>query len=1077
MTTYTIMMIVTAVIFLFLYRGVLEKDAYKVKVKGAQNETRFYFYCLMALALVVRIVAALSNYGHETDMSCFFAWSGMVYEGGFANFYQGAEYPPGYMYILYVIGWIRDWAVLDNSGFGLLLIKLPAILCDLALGWIVYKVASKKFSDWGAILVAALFLFNPLVILDSSTWGQVDSVFTLFVVATIYLLTQHRRIPAYFVFAVGVLMKPQTLIFTPVLICAIIDQVFLHDFSIKKFWTDLLSGLAAIGTMFLCSIPYGIPKVWNVYTESLAESTQYATVNAYNFWGLMGKNWVSQEETFLSITYNEWGTCFLVLAVAASVFLFFKAKDDDSKYYFSGAVIITVMFFLSVRMHERYIYPVVPLLLLAYAARPRKEKFIAFTLFTISGFLNVAHVLFFYIAEEYDWHNPVIRVISFCTAASFVWTCYTAYKNYLTTQVDEKEVVAANRMSAGQKGNQQQDGFFGFLKKKGGKVAFQQSEPGTRIKRVDLLVMAIITLAYAFVAFYDLGDRKAPESEWKTEVMGDEVIIDLGEKQFVEDYRYFLGYNAGRNYQMAYSDSLDGGWTTFLKTDYLNDMEEADRTADPPVEPYMRMGSVFAWCDPIAFNQECRYIRFTSTSEMASIMEMAIRGREGKLIVPVNRSELGGLFDEQDLVPERRSFRNSTHFDEVYHARTAYEYIHGLYSYENTHPPLGKCFIALGILIFGMNPFGWRFMGTLFGVLMVPAIYVFAKKLFKETWLAAVVTLLFTFDFMHFAQTRISTIDVFVTLFVILMYYFMYLYSKLSFYDTPFKKTLVPLGLSGICMGLGVASKWTGVYAGVGLSIIFFLIMYRRYREYRYALSRKSGKSGEVAHSFVIENYHKYMKWTLAFCIVFFVCVPILIYTLSYLPFRDGTDKGLIGQMLGNQKTMFNYHSQLDAPLHTFSSKWYQWPIMQRPIWFHSAQVGEGVKEGISSFGNPLVWWAGIPAFLYMIWLYVKEKDRKALFLIIAYLAQYAPWLLVSRMTFIYHYFPSVPFVTLMLGYAMYRMYRYKPKLKYAIFGYAAAACVMFAMFYPVLSGMAVEVSYVQRYLKWFESWVLIARL
>ena len=126
--------------------------------------------------------------------------------------------------------------------------------------------------------------------------------------------------------------------------------------------------------------------------------------------------------------------------------------------------------------------------------------------------------------------------------------------------------------------------------------------------------------------------------------------------------------------------------------------------------------------------------------------------------MPANSHDYAALFDEQDMFDGRKSNLNSTYFDEIYHARTAYEMIHHLYCYENTHPPLGKIFIACGVLIFGMNPFGWRFAGTLFGVLMLPVIYNFSKKFFKETWISVVTTLLFAFDFMHFVQTRIATV-------------------------------------------------------------------------------------------------------------------------------------------------------------------------------------------------------------------------------------------------------------------------------------------------------------------------------
>lgn len=94
----------------------------------------------------------------------------------------------------------------------------------------------------------------------------------------------------------------------------------------------------------------------------------------------------------------------------------------------------------------------------------------------------------------------------------------------------------------------------------------------------------------------------------------------------------------------------------------------------------------------------------------------------------------------------------------------------------------------------------------------------------RNTPAAALACFLFAFDFMHFTQTRIATIDVYITFFVIAMYYFMYYYCSMSFYDTPLYKTFVPLGLCGICMGLGIASKWTGIYAGCGLALLFLRI-------------------------------------------------------------------------------------------------------------------------------------------------------------------------------------------------------------------------------------------------------------
>ena len=67
---------------------------------------------------------------------------------------------------------------------------------------------------------------------------------------------------------------------------------------------------------------------------------------------------------------------------------------------------------------------------------------------------------------------------------------------------------------------------------------------------------------------------------------------------------------------------------------------------------------------------------------------------------------------------------DSSYFDEIYHPRTALEHLNEIYPYEVSHPPLGKLIMGIGIRAFGMTPFGWRFMGTLLGVLMLPILYI-----------------------------------------------------------------------------------------------------------------------------------------------------------------------------------------------------------------------------------------------------------------------------------------------------------------------------------------------------------------
>jgi dolichyl-phosphate-mannose--protein O-mannosyl transferase len=153
--------------------------------------------------------------------------------------------------------------------------------------------------------------------------------------------------------------------------------------------------------------------------------------------------------------------------------------------------------------------------------------------------------------------------------------------------------------------------------------------------------------------------------------------------------------------------------------------------------------------------------------------------------------------------------------------------------YETTHPPLGKILISTGVALFGMNPFGWRIIGVLFGIAIVPLLYFFGKRLFRETRYAALASFLIAFDFMLFTQSRIATIDTFAVFFILLAYERMHRYFEMSFYRDKLLKTLTPLAISGLAFGFATATKWIGLYAGAGLAFLFFLSLWNRYKEYR----------------------------------------------------------------------------------------------------------------------------------------------------------------------------------------------------------------------------------------------------
>lgn len=1010
----------------------------KVPIKG------WYIFVMLGLVFIFKLIMAAEFEGHVGDINCFKAWGYKMVDKGFSGMYlEGdfTDYPPGYLYVLGFLAKIcRLFQIEYGSVLETVIFKIPACLCDMVTGYLIYRIAIRKFREGISVLCSAVYLLNPAIIINSSIWGQVDSVYTMMLVIMCYLIVNKKLPYAYVAFGIGILIKPQMMIFAPILIWAIVEQVFLDGFDKRKFLVNLFSGLGAILLMVLLVLPFGIEKVINQYFNTIT-SYPYTTVNAYNFWAIIGKNWQDQTGTLFNIQYKHWGTLFIVWIVMAAFYFCFKSKKDDSKYFMVPGFIISAVVMFSVRMHERYMFPALVLILLAFLMKPAKEIFYSFIVLSAVHYMNVSHVLYYYTGMNFSPKAVVPIIIGILSLAAVIYLIFTMVKWY-TKNLEEQKKYSMEYMK---------DWEASVEKKKVMYDGVRPSVPKMKLNKWDFILMAAVVIIYGAVALHDLGDKEAPHTEYLVDEWNTTITLDLGESSDLTQIAYYLGNYEGRKINVESATDLNGSWSTVTN---------------------FEMTSVFSWGTQNVTISD-RYVRLTCTNNAISLMELALLDSDSNLIEPLNASDYPELFDEQDMYGER-TFRNGTYFDEIYHARTAYEYIEGRYCYENTHPPLGKAFIALGMLIFGVNPFGWRVMGVLFGIAMLPVIYLFARKFFEKTWISSIVMILFAFDFMHFSQTRIATIDVFVTFFVILMYYFMYLYTTKSFYDTKLWKTWVPLGLSGISMGLGMASKWTGVYAGLGLAVIFFLTLFRRYKEYMYAKKHIHSTSNGVEHKAIIEMFPKYSIRTIVFCVVFFVIIPFVIYTLSYLPFSDGTDKGLISQMFRNQQTMFNYHSDLEST-HPYSSVWYQWPIIYRPIYYYQSTISETVSEAISSFGNPMVWWAGIPAFIYMVYLTFKEKDNKALFLLIAYLSQYMPWMMISRTTYIYHYFTSVPFVVLMVGYSMFKLVEKKPKRKYGAFLYTAAAVGLFVAFYPVLSGQPADKQWVADCLRWFDTWVLIS--
>jgi len=572
------------------------------------------------------------------------------------------------------------------------------------------------------------------------------------------------------------------------------------------------------------------------------------------------------------------------------------------------------------------------------------------------------------------------------------------------------------------------------------------------IKKIDYLIIAVIVAIYSFFALYKLGDFKSP-SNFYTSQRGVGIYLDIDEAYHdvsIKKIMVFYGISNDVTCDIYVPNSDDVKESLPLyESDLETPLENSSMHSD-----YV---STFKWHEYYTDTAASQLYLYFQDFGM-EIGEFALLDENGQTIPYTVSPECSGLNNEQNLVPKAPSYINSTYFDEVYHPRTAYEIINEKTIYETTHPPLGKNIIALGLMIFGFGPFGWRIMGALAGIAMLPVLYILILKMFKKSSLASFTTILFAADFMHLSLTRIGTIDSFSILWILLSLLYMCKYFSMDLQSIPLKKTLGSLALSGLFFGIGAATKWVCIYSAFGLATILLVAWIRTFLSYDEA-ERK------LFYNWIIK--------TILWCVVFFAIVPITIYILSYLPqarfdLREG--ENIFEYVIRNQTYMFKYHSAVTSE-HPYASRWYSWIFTERPLFAYidGALYQENIISSISIFGNPAIWWLGAFCVPLSIYIAISKKDYKGLFLPLAYLAQLLPWVMITRPLFIYHYFACV---APMIGMIVYSINTLAKKHVLILTVLCTISVLIFLAFYPVLTGIAIPREYAE-FLKWLPRWTL----
>ncbi|MFD5075848.1 dolichyl-phosphate-mannose--protein mannosyltransferase [Streptomyces sp. NPDC058371] len=479
-------------------------------------------------------------------------------------------------------------------------------------------------------------------------------------------------------------------------------------------------------------------------------------------------------------------------------------------------------------------------------------------------------------------------------------------------------------------------------------------------------------------------------------------------------------------------------------------------------------------------------------------------------------------------------------FDETYYAKDAWALVHRGYEVNwpkdandlilqgnghvtipadaayVVHPPVGKYVIGLGELMFGFDPFGWRFMTALLGTLSVLMLCRIGRRLFRSTFLGCLAGALMAVDGLHFVMSRTSLLDGVLMFFVLAAFGCLVIdrdraRARLAAALPPDEDGFVRpdariaestrLGrrpwrwTAGLMLGLAIGTKWNGLYILAAFCVMALL--------------------WDVGSRRVTGARHPYsavLKHDTGITFLATVPVAVAVYLASWTGwilsptngsggyFRNwaATDgKGGSWAFLPDwlrslwhyEHEVYKFHVGLSSP-HTYQSNPWSWLVAGRPVsYFYEspapgsdgcpADAGEKCAREVLALGTPLLWWAACFAVLYVLWRWAFRRDWRAGAIACGIAAGYLPWFMYQERTIFYFYaVVFVPFLCLAVAMMIGAILGPPGSSERRRVAGAAGAGVLvlliawnFIYFWPIYTGTAIPIDD-WRSRMWLDTWV-----
>ncbi len=434
------------------------------------------------------------------------------------------------------------------------------------------------------------------------------------------------------------------------------------------------------------------------------------------------------------------------------------------------------------------------------------------------------------------------------------------------------------------------------------------------------------------------------------------------------------------------------------------------------------------------------------------------------------------------------------------------------------HPPLGKWMIGAGEQMFGINSsFGWRFAVALVGTLSIYLVGRAAWHLFRSPLLATLAALLTAFEGQQFVMSRTGILDIMVMFWALAAFVALLadrertrgiLADKVAAlrvsgdWNAKTQHAGPWLGLrpwrwvAGVCIGLDMATKWSGGFYLVlfGLMTVWWDLGARRAVGVRRWLSATVIKDALLA-------------------LVAMVPVALTTYLITWTGWFRSTngfdrrwaldnpavrdsgfspDSTLFAWMPATMRSLWQYHiemyksaASITSP-HNWQSNPWSWMIQSRPTLFFAEYPTRG-QDGctvdkcakiINPIGTPTIWWVGTIALAVLIFHWVLRRDWRAAAIIAGIAAGWLPWFSYQERTiFTFYSIVFQPYVVLAVVFVLGLIlgapdasWRRRQFGLAAVGAFTVVSVALFVLLWPVYTAQVIPFSDFSN-LMWVRSW------